>query len=634
MKLREYIEQQDTLEMYSVRSGSKVFPVVKLLKLGDIARVLLPVATLFLWFISLKAVDIRRMNDLGLVSVLPPSIIIALIILTISFCLTLRQPQIRTPMFLLHLVLLIFMLYSITIFVEQEPATASVYQRAGLTEYIMRTGSVDPTLDIYFNWSGFFILSAFVTQIAGYHDILSYAAWAPVFFNLIYLGPLYMIFTSATTDRRLAWLGLWFFCLTNWVEQDTFSPQGLDFFLYLVIIAMLLKWFKVSPTIQPRIGKQRWQWLGRFAFLVQRPYEWLTASDMLRTPTESRQRTALLVILLVIFAFVVSSHPLTPFFLIASVTALVFFRRCTPRWLPILMAAMNGLWIIFMAQAFLAGHSYLVLGNVGQVGSNVSANVTQRVVQGDAEHNFIAEMRVIMTGFIWLLACLGGVRRMRKGRRDITYILLAVAAFPLIVTQQYGGEMFLRIYLFTLPLIVFFAAGLFYTTHRFSIRGTSLWMTIAVALVSILLLGGFLFTRYGNENLDYMTYNEVASVHYLYSIAPPNSLLIEGAHDTPWQSQDYEKYSFEVLTDVLPAAVTTSNANAIAQFIEGEKHPAAYVIFTRGQKATAYSFEGFPRGTLERLEGALLKSGKFKLIYSNPDAQILMFVNDLKGGVS
>jgi hypothetical protein len=628
------MEQQDTLEMHSIPPRSRVSPVVKLPKLRDIARVLLPVCTLFLWSFSLKAVDIRHMNSLGLVSVLPLSIIIALIILTISFCLTLRQPQMRTPMLLLHLVLLIFMLYSITILVEGEPGTASVYQRAGLTEYIMRTGSVDPTLDIYFNWPGFFALSAFVTRIAGYHDILNYAGWAPVFFNLIYLGPLYMIFSSATTDRRLAWLGLWFFCVTNWVEQDTFSPQGLDFFLYLVIIAMLLKWFNVSPTVQPRMGKQRWQWLGRFAFLAQQPYEWLTAADMLRTPTESRQRTALLVILLVIFAFVVSSHPLTPFFLIASVTALVLFRRCTPRWLPILMAVMNVLWIIFMAQAFLAGHSNLVVGNVGQVGSNVSANVAQRVVQGDPEHTFIAEMRLIMTGFIWLLACLGGVRRMRKGRRDITYVLLAVAAFPLIVTQQYGGEMFLRIYLFTLPLMVFFAAALFYTTHSFSIRGTSPWMTIVVALVSIIFLGGFLFTRYGNENIDYMTFNELASVHYLYSIAPTNSLLIEAAHDTPWQSQDYEKYSFEVLTDVLPDAVTTNNVNAIVQFIEGEQHPVAYVVFTRSQKATAYSFAGLPPGTLERLEDALLKSGKFKLIYSNPDAQILMFVDSAKGGTS
>jgi hypothetical protein len=58
------------------------------------------------------------------------------------------------------------------------------------------------------------------------------------------------------------------------------------------------------------------------------------------------------------------------------------------------------------------------------------------------------------------------------------------------------------------------------------------------------------------------------------------------------------------------------------------------MIFTRGQKAQAYSLYGLPLGSLDRLEDALLKSGKFKMIYSNPDAQIIMFVNETKGGAS
>jgi hypothetical protein len=210
--------------------------------------------------------------------------------------------------------------------------------------------------------------------------------------------------------------------------------------------------------VQLGIGRRRLQWLGRFSFLVQRPYEWLTATDTLHTPIESRQRAALLAMVLLMFACIVYSHPLTPFFVLASVTALVFFRRCTPRWLPLLMAIIIALWLMCMAQPFLAGHPSMVFGDLGQAGDNLTASVTSRVVQGNPEHTFIAVMRVIMTGFIWLFACLGGVRRLHKGRRDITYILLAVAAFPLIIVQQYGGEMFLRIYLFTLPLMVFFAA--------------------------------------------------------------------------------------------------------------------------------------------------------------------------------
>src|SRR5207244_11753971 len=101
--------------------------------------------------------------------------------------------------------------------------------------------------------------------------------WTPVFFNLIYLGPLYIIFTSATTDKRLVWLGLWFFFLTKWVDQDHFSPQAFDFFLYLVIIAILLKWFKVPPKAQLHITKQCWQLLDRFPLPAQRLFEWLTA---------------------------------------------------------------------------------------------------------------------------------------------------------------------------------------------------------------------------------------------------------------------------------------------------------------------------------------------------------------------
>src|SRR6266487_1284236 len=492
--------------------------------LSDITGVVLPFAAIVLWSLSLPSVDVGRMTDLGLVSVLPVSIIIALVILTISFCLTLRQPKLRMPIILLHLFLLIFMLYGITTLVEEAPRFTAVYWNAGYTEYIMRTGTVDPSLDAYFSWPGFFVLSAFVTRITEYHDILPLAAWAPVFFNLIYLGPLYMIFTSATTDKRLVWLGLLFFYLTNWIGQDYFSPQGFNFFLYLVIIAILLKWFKVTTEAQPRIPGPLRQHLGRFSPPVQGLYTWLTAPDTLCTPSQPRQRIALLICLVFVFALVVFSHPLTPFFVLASVTTLVIFRRCTPRWLPILMALMTGAWIIFMTQAYLAGHLNDVSGDLGQVNNIITANVAARVV-GSPEHIFIGAIRVVMTVAIWGLAFIGAVFRLRRGYRDASYILLAIAPFSLIVANSYGGEMLLRIYLFSLPLVVFFAAALFYIT---SASGRSRKMTVAVTGVSLILLGGFLFTRYGNERMDYMTYAEVDSAHYLYSIAPPNSLLIGG----------------------------------------------------------------------------------------------------------
>jgi hypothetical protein len=637
------------------------------------------------------------MNDLGLVSVLPPLNIIALLIMMVSFSLTLRR--MRMPIVLLHFAFLIVMLYGITTLIEVEPRFDILYRHAGYTEYIMRTGTVDPYLDAYFDWPGFFIWSAFLTRAAGYHDILGYSVWSPVVLNLLYLGPMYMIFRAVTTNKRLILLGLWLFCLTNWVGQDYYSPQGLGFFMYLVIIAILLKWFKVPAFVQPSIKKQRnwfklppfvrsflnWfklppfiqsflSWFRMPSFVrsfVRKQQEkrreprsgilsrfssgfstWLKAPDMLSTPARPGQRLALLMSLLVIFAFVVFSHPLTPFFVLASVTALVVFRRCAPLWLPIVMALMMGAWILGMTQPFLVGHLDWVMGGLGHFTSIFTSNVTEHVV-GNAQHLFITRIRVVMTLFIWGLACLGALWRLWRGYRDITIVLLALAPFPLFVIQPYGGEMLLRVYLFTLPPMVFFVAALFSTAPNKELKTTSQWVTIrtspwravrlspwgtvVIAAMCVMLLSGFLFTRYGNESMDYKTEGEVAGVHYLYSIATPNSLFLEGSDGTPWQLQDFEKYDTRPLTDDFMAAVTSANAKTIVQFtnseIEARKYSNAYLIVTQSQKVAARAVYGLPYNTLDRLDSALLASGRFKLIYRMPDAEILLFIRqETKGG--
>jgi len=625
------LHEPDTFEISAVVIEQQPLKNVKLPKLIDIVTILLPLCSLFLWVHSLNDVNTQNMNDLGLISVFSPLMIISLVVVTISFCLALRQPRMQTPIVLLHLLLLVFMLYNVTTFVEQAPRFTVVYKHAGLTEYIMRTGSVDPDLDAYFSWPGFFILSAFVTQIAGYHSALDYAVWAPFFFNLIYLGPLYSILTTATTDKRLVWLSVWFFYLTNWIGQDYFSPQGLNYFLYLVIIAILLKWFKVPSSSASHAKTRQWLFLGRLAVFARKVYDWAVMPDLLLAPSRPQQRVALFAILLCIFAFVVFSHPLTPFFVLASVTALIFLRRCTPFWLPFLMGAMTVAWIVFMTRSFLVGHASMVVGSVGHVSGTVSANVTSRVV-GSAEHAFVAQIRIIMTVTLWILAFLGGVRRLWKGNRDGTYILLAVTAFPLVVMQQYGGEMLLRVYLFSLPAMVFFTAALFFTSHRLSIRGVSPWITLAFISTSLFLIGGLLVTRYGNERADYMTYAEVDSMHYLYNVAKPHALFIQAWADAPWQFQDFEKVTCTSLKDEVPDAVTNGDVNAIVRYVARQRRPQVFIAFTRVERASIQLYAGYSAEILDRLEQMLLRSGKFKLVYSNTDAQVLLFIGSTKGG--
>ena len=55
-----------------------------------------------------------------------------------------------------------------------------------------------------------------------------------------------LIVRRYTQDPRLIWTALWLFCLGDWVGQDYFSPQACAYFLYLVVIAVSLRWYSSS----------------------------------------------------------------------------------------------------------------------------------------------------------------------------------------------------------------------------------------------------------------------------------------------------------------------------------------------------------------------------------------------------
>jgi hypothetical protein len=145
----------------------------------------------------------------------------------------------------------------------------------------------------------------------------------------------------------------------------------------------------------------------------------------------------------------------------------------------------------------------------------------------------------------------------------------------------------------------------------------------------MLLLAGFLFTRYGNERTDYVTNAELAGVRHLYSIAPKGSLLLAGWNETAWQFQDIERYSYYVLSndDDPTHAMNTNNITPIVRLINGSKVPAAYVVLSRSQQALALR-DGLPPNALNQFEYALLASRQFVLVYHNSDTRIYQFIGD------
>lgn len=194
----------------------------------------------------------------------------------------------------------------------------------------------------------------------------------------------------------------------------------------------------------------------------------------------------------------------------------------------------------------------------------------------------------------------------------------------------------MRVYLFTSPSMVFFAASLFFGTPASQMTRThtmNAWLCSALIGIILLLQGGFLFTRYGNENMDYITVEELTGLRYMYSIAPANSTFISVWDGTPWQFEGYERYNLITLNEDLPDTYTSPDAskqvNSVLNYLSKTQAPAVYLIVTRTQRVTAEG-TGLPAGDLDRFEQAMILSGHFREIYHNRDTQLYQYQAKIK----
>jgi len=566
------------------------------------------------WFGLIGRVDLAAVNDLGLVSVLPPLMYVGMALVAIAYGAMLARADFPTWLAVGLVVLTIAMLYGLAPAIEGELRFSPAWRHLGLVEFMSRNGAVQPSLDAYHNWPGLFGLAAFLTSVTGVSDLNGLAMWAPVWFNLAFLAPLALVLSALTDDRRILWLAIWLFYLTDWIGQDYFAPQALGFLLFLVVVAMLLRWLGHGELAEPSGAVEE----GRLYRLRQVLALILDAGPMRAAALTPGRRAALMAALLVIYVFVVGTYQLTPFFLAAVTLALVLLRRVPWATLPVLMAMTIAAWVAFLAVAFLIGHFQNVAGYVGTLAESLAANLTSRL-QGSPDHITVIYVRIASTLFMWGLAVVGVIRRLLQGRWDVTALVLALAPFPLFLVQAYGGEMLLRIYLFALPFVAFFVACAVLPRSGDD-DSPSLATVGIVSVLGIALMGGLMVTRYGNERLEHFSSDEVAAVAELYRVAPPGSLLVALTPNLPWKSVNYEQYRYR------PSGDDSTFGDLERVLSDMSLHDGdVFLILSRSQQAYAEMILGARPGAWEAFRRALLGSGKFRLVYLNPDAVIARF---------
>ncbi|MBV9003119.1 MAG: glycosyltransferase [Solirubrobacterales bacterium] len=271
------------------------------------------IVALLAWTESLLGAHLNRIGGLGLLQAMPATYFLAFALLLVGFAIAASSGGLDPRVLGLYILALIVVLHATTAILYDEPRYAWVYKHLGVINLIASTGAADRNVDIYNNWPSFFAANAWLSKTSGVGSI-DYAGWAQLFFNLVGAAAVRFALRGVTRDERLLWTATLFFVLGNWVGQDYLAPQAFGFVLSLVVIGLFLR-------CGPRAA-HRWR---RRAASGRR---WLAPRlpDDELAPAPLGPRAALLGGAACVVA-VVTSHQLSPVFLILSVGTLALFRR-------------------------------------------------------------------------------------------------------------------------------------------------------------------------------------------------------------------------------------------------------------------------------------------------------------------
>ncbi|MCU1615572.1 MAG: hypothetical protein JWO98_3112 [Frankiales bacterium] len=577
--------------------------------------------------IPLRSVDLQQMSGFGLVSVLPVASVIGLGIMALSFLGAIALRRAHKILLGGQVVLWVLCLHGLPALLENLPRFPTAWTHVGFIEYISLTGSTATFLDARFSWPGFFALVSSLTDAHTWHDLVWVLRLVPVASNLAYLLPIALILSNLRAVWRAKWLALWLFAVLNWVGQDYFSPQNLAYFFYLVVVAVLITWFRPAPLTRLRTSGVG-SWAARTGSSLLRPAR---PGELPPRPIGRRERVTLFVLILVIFAFTTASHQLTPFLMIGTCAGLVLVGRCVLRGLPLVMAVIAVGWLSFMAVAYWSGHLTELLGGVGKLGANVSSSVQGRAVDSGAEHLMVLHVRVALAMGAWGLAAIGAVRRRLKGFDDrIAWILLVcpIVGFGL---QSYGGEIALRVYLFSLPGVCILAAMAFFPDDS----GRRSWQRRVVgALIAVLcvplVLEGFLVARFGNEAFEYVRTGEVAAIDYVVGHSPgPTRVLWPAAHPATLPTASFVN-GYSAVDRVSYSPITVGvNPDVVGPVVDQLRAlgPSTYLVTTRSQEAELVLAEGYPPGWGERFRARMAADPELRVLMSNPDAVVYVLAS-------
>ena len=488
------------------------------------------------------------------------------------------------------------------------------YKHLGVVDLLLRgTARFEGSTDIYLQWPGMFAGSGWLTFQSGLSPIMA-AQWiTPVITLASALLAAGLLVTSRAvreipghgdkstrqhkhTEQRdligTAAVAGWLVVVATWVGQDYFAPQAIAIVLAGAILVLL------------PISRSRWA------------AAWLIVA---------------------LFLPLLATHQLTPYWILAVVCVLVVLRKA-PLWLAsVLIIAAVGYLLPRMD----------VIASYGLFTGFSAENVTVATTATSAGQQLTSWSARACAVLIWLSAAfawLGIYRRAVKhwrstGKGRLRSVItglgshgaLAVmlfAGFGFVLGQSYGGEVILRVYLYSvIPASVLIAVPL---TRRLQ----AAWVGAVTWLVLVTLTAGQAY--YGAWWVNKMAPADVQiGGELLGQVQPPaftrpvipNWPVRSTANDVQFRGQlwNYDEwlwFSSVSGTDFSDEA----DFKALEAAVTAGAYVPVYLMVSEAMYAWNDYYQTFPPGAMERLTSELLVRPGWQLVRSDGQTMAFQYV--------
>ncbi len=320
-------------------------------------------------------------------------------------------------------------------------------------------------------------------------------------------------------------------------------------------------------------------------------------------------------IILAITIAIVASHQFTPLALCVVLLVLAMTGRTKLNLLWIITAVLAFGWFSWLARTYWAGHLHAVFGGIGGVGGVVNSTVGTRLQNASAERLLVQDSRLAVSAVIVLsTAAFGFWWSWRRGRTQWTLVILTVAPIGVALLTSYGGEVALRVLLFSLaPASVLIALLVD--------EGITTRISLAIVVVVIaLMIAMFPLARYGNESFEAMAPGDVAAADWIQGHVSTGSTILVPIDDLPMAESP--SLSLDV-ADGLAFAPTDE-----LRWVLATTGPNAWILLTRSQYEYGTVVGGYPSDWLSKLEKRLSATGSVEIKYRSHTAVVMKVVGN------